>query len=212
MSPQVTAAHLANFLLAQVAHLPSGSGKAVAALRDLPLAYYNVDVDVVPWTKPDQTPPAKTLGKMLEFMIDAAADPEWRAEHTDSPAHLWNLTVRLDRPVWATMELREGPRNEFATFGRQTGSDVERTVSIGIRPLLLCGELWADSKAKLAVQVKNADPLAGGPAPSKAPTAQQQGPNSSDATARVRAPAISPGGAYARYRRRSPVPTAPGAA
>lgn len=217
-SPHVMPKHLTNFLIAQAGFVPSGAASALAALRQLPRFDYDRQPirgwsDTGPLPREAVLPPPFTnVGEAIESAIEDAADPALR----ESLKH-WALILCPVDPAWVRLEWRRDNYMYVAEFRRLVFSDerrgehVESVARIPRLALMICGELWADSKAKLAARDDNADPLAGGPAPSKAPTAQQQqDPNSSDATARVRAPATT-GGSHARHRRNSTISAASGA-
>ena len=217
-SPHVTAFHLANFILAQAGFVPSEAANALETLSKLPC------LDTVEHStghEPDlpEISATGTLSEILALMINlAVVDPAWR----ESLA-VWMLTMSPDDPVYAVITLQHVDRPAY-NLRFSTGSftwmlkerdRAQRTIEIPRKALMICAELWADSKAKLATRDENADPLAGGPASSTAPTAQarQDTPNSPDATARVCAPATSPGGpSHARRRRHSPTSVAAGVA
>lgn len=210
-SPHVTPTHLASFLIAQAGFVPSEAANALAALRELPLLDY--DRFLLPLAGPDphQVAPAATLRATVEAMIEAATDQAWR----EALKH-WELTLCADNPAWAAMDSSHGIFHvaRFAGFSFEhwrSGERVERIVSIPRPALLICGELWANSKAKLATKDENAAALPGATASSTAPTARQrQVPSSSDASVRVRAPATAGGPSHARRRRHSPLGTATG--
>ena len=219
-SPHVTRTHLANFMIAQVGFVPSGAPNALAVLHDLRVHYYDrqpirgwsdtgpLPRDAVP------PPPFASLGEAIESAIEDAADPAWR-----DTLNGWQLTMCAVDPPWATLDWRLGDyayKAEFRRIGglrEPRGEHVECVVRIPLRVLTICGELWADSKAKLATQDENAAALAGATASSTAPTARQrQVPSGSDASVRARAPATTGGPPHARRRRNSLTSTVGGAA
>jgi hypothetical protein len=213
-SPHVTQTHLANFLIAQTGFVPSGASNALAVLHDLPR--FDYDRHHIPHVsrEPVPPPPGKTLREFLEAAIDAAADPVRR----DALTH-WTLIMCAVDPPWATLDWRLGDdmyRAEFRRIGglrEPRGEHVEAIVRVPRPALLICGELWADSAARLATKDENAAALPGVTAPSTAPTARQrQVPSSSDASVRVRAPATTGVPPHARRRRNSLTSTVGGAA
>jgi hypothetical protein len=214
-SPHVDPKHLANFLIAQAGFVPSEAPGVLAKLVTYPLWDY---VDHSTLLAPERSyivEKSATLGRTLEIMIDLAADPTW----LDALA-VWHLMLCPDEPAYAmiTFQLSDQPAY-IARFSPRSldwwlreRDRAQRSIEIPRQALMICGELWADSKTRLATtKDENADPLPGGPAPSTAPTAQQQDTSSSpDPTACVRAPSTT-GGTHAR-RRRSPVHAAHGVA
>jgi hypothetical protein len=216
-SPHVTLTHLTNFMIAQAGFVPSGGPDAIATLRPVPLFDY-VDHATLQAPEPQKIVAGTTLGSVLERMIGLAADNSaWR-----DALEIWSLIMCPDDRVYAmiTYKFADHP----ALIARFSAGDLtwwlrerdraQRSIEIPRKALMICGELWADSKAKLAAKDENADPPARGPASSTASTAQRrkESPHSSDATARVCVPATSPGGPHGRQRRRSPVSVASGAA
>jgi hypothetical protein len=215
-SPHVTNVHIANFLIAQTGFVPSEAANALATLDDVKLRHYRKS-HMVPGGGAEHgwPEPLPTLREFLETEIDAAADPTWRDSLAD-----WTLIMCAIDPPWAELIGRVANYQYVVEFRRigglrpPRGEHVECVVRIPRQVLMICGELWADSKARLATKDENADPPARGPAPSTAPTAQRrkESPTSPNATARVCAPATSQGGPHGRQRRRSPVSVASGAA
>jgi hypothetical protein len=208
-SPHVTSTHL---LIAQAGFVPSGATSALAALQDLPVLHYDRQRIPRADTDPHPGPPAATLRDYVAIMIAAAADPARR----DALTH-WTLIMCAVDPAWAELNIREGDYLHVARFkrmllGQRRGEHVEYVARIPRVALMICGELWADTNAKLATRDENAATLPGATASSKAPTAQQQDPNSPDASVRVRGSATTGGPPHARRRGRSPISAAPGAA
>jgi hypothetical protein len=220
-SPHVSLVHLGKFMIAQAGFVPSGAANALAVFRDFPLFPGRYTKDYVRgWDEkhPRQAasyeerhppPPALTLHEFVEITIDAASDPTKR----DAMTH-WELTMCITDPAWATLDFGIGGYHYRAEFRRfpspwtnPRDEHVETVVRIPRRALMICGELWADSKAKLAARDENAATLPGATASSTALTARkrQQHPNSADVNARVRASATSTGGPHARNRRSSSV-------
>ena len=163
--PHVTPGHLRNFLLAQGAHLPIDAAAAVAALCDLPVTGSET------LHQPD---PAKhapflgasmalsnlaedgwTLGETLDVWIDSMADPAMRGVMQQTVGHEWMLTLCAE-PAFATVSHRVSDWIESVTFGhRAFGDRAQRHIALPFKALLLCGELWQDTREQLA-QAKGA--------------------------------------------------------
>ena len=104
MSPQVEPHHLTNIILGMGAHSPINAAAAVAALR--PLTWTSTETLIAPTSVPHkgayqdfQAWEGDQLGEVLDWWIEAAAEPGMRAAMTEVAGHEWTLTLCPDGPV-----------------------------------------------------------------------------------------------------------------
>lgn len=105
----------------------------------------------------DAAEPTITLGKWLEELIERLSDPAVRSELSASSGE-WSLRMCVDQrepdASWAEVVVGDLVMMRFQK--RPRSDRVQRIVSVPFKALLICGELWEDSKAKLATRDETA--------------------------------------------------------
>ena len=98
-----------------------------------------------------------TLSKWLEQLIDRMSDPAARAEMLAKYGNRWSLCLCHDKkdPKKSWAETRYvTPQGTLVLdyFGHEPRSNekMQRVCELPLKAILVCGELWEDSKAKMA--------------------------------------------------------------
>lgn len=124
-SPQVELHHLANFILAQAAHLPIDAVSAVDALRDT-----------------TTIEGSNTLGDALEARI---AETEKTESH-----HNWIEVVLCVDHNFARIIHRSGSKVATTIFGSSAPfTRAQRLVNIPFKVISVCSELWKDTQTRI---------------------------------------------------------------
>jgi hypothetical protein len=153
MSPQVEPRHLTNIILGMGAHSPINAAAAVAALRPLP--WTAVETLIAPTSVPHkgayqdfQAWEGDQLGDVLDWWVNAAAEPSIRAAMTEVAGHEWTLTLCPDGP-YATFSQRVRNEVQTAVWGDRSFTDrAVRLVAMPFRVFMIAGELWQDTRER----------------------------------------------------------------
>ena len=101
----------------------------------------------------------QTLGTWLDQLVERMADPAERAEMVTKYGDRWSLCLCYDdkdpKGSWAETRCKTAQGNlVLESFGHKPRSNdkMHRICELPLRAILVCGELFEDSKAKMAAR------------------------------------------------------------